>query len=109
METHIAPTPATAFFDDPRLLAPRQVEKIDRADGAFILRSPEPLAPYARCVGEWLEAWAAQTPDAIAFAEARPEGGWRWTAARRRFRQPHPRVRPGRGRDDPCSIACPGL
>ncbi len=85
METHIAPAQAAGFFDDPRLLAPRRVEKIDLGGGAFILRSPEPLAPYARCVGEWLEAWAARTPDAIAFAEGRAEGGWRrlsWGALR---------------------------
>ena len=24
----------------------------------FVLRSPEPLKPYARCIGEWLEHWA---------------------------------------------------
>ncbi len=34
-----------------------------------MLRCPEPLQPHARCVGEWLEHWAATTPDAIAFAE----------------------------------------
>ena len=38
-------------------------------DGSFVLRSPEPLQPYARCTGEWLERWAAETPDAPAFAE----------------------------------------
>jgi feruloyl-CoA synthase len=65
------------FFDDPRLLAPRQVQRDDLADGAFVLRSPAPLAPYARCVGEWLEHWAAHTPDAIAFAEPAVDSGWR--------------------------------
>jgi feruloyl-CoA synthase len=42
-----------------------------------VLRSPEPLQPYARCVGEWLERWAAETPDALALAERDGEGGWR--------------------------------
>ena len=66
------------FFTDPRWLGPRHVERIDRADGGFVLRSPETLAPPARCVGEWLEHWAQATPDAPAFAEpaARPED-WR--------------------------------
>ena len=67
---------AHGFFQDPRLLAPRRVEKQELGGGAFVLRCPEPLAPYARCVGEWLEHWAAATPDATAFAEPRAEGGW---------------------------------
>jgi feruloyl-CoA synthase len=46
-------------------------------DGSFVLRSPEPLRPYARCIGEWLEHWARETPDAPAFAERTHEGGWR--------------------------------
>ena len=37
---------------------------MDLGEGAFELRSPEPLAPYVRCIGEWLEQWARQTPDA---------------------------------------------
>ncbi len=69
--------PFADFFDDPRMLAPRRVERQDLGGGAFVLRSPEPLAPYARCIGEWLERWAAETPDALAFAEPRAEGGWR--------------------------------
>ncbi len=74
------------FFDDPRLLAPRAVVREDAADGSFVLRSPEPLQPYARCVGEWLERWARETPDAPAFAEPAAGGGWAvlsWSALRR--------------------------
>ncbi|MFD2452904.1 hypothetical protein [Ideonella paludis] len=59
----------TNFFDDPRMLAPRATTKLDLAGGGFVLRSPEPLAPFARCTGEWLERWAQETPDAPAFAE----------------------------------------
>ena len=40
------------------------VLKTDLGGGAFMLRSPEPLQPYARCVGEWLEQWARDTPQA---------------------------------------------
>jgi hypothetical protein len=50
-------------------LAPPRVARIGFDDGSFVLRSPEPLKPYARCVGEWLERWAAETPDAPALAE----------------------------------------
>jgi feruloyl-CoA synthase len=73
-------TPAAhspSFFDDPRLLAPRRTEKLLLGDGAFVLRHPEPLRPYVRCIGEWLEQWARQTPEAVAFAEPEPGGGWR--------------------------------
>ena len=67
----------TDFFSDPRMLGPRRTERVDLGGGAFLLRCPEALAPYARCVGVWLEQWARDTPDALAFAE--PDGalGWR--------------------------------
>jgi feruloyl-CoA synthase len=66
----------SSFFNDPRMLAPRRVERMDLGQGAFELRCPEPLAPYARCIGEWLEQWARNTPDALAFAEPAADGGW---------------------------------
>jgi feruloyl-CoA synthase len=68
---------ATSFFDDEQQLAPRRVERLAHADGGFVLRSPEPLLAHARCVGEWLEQWAQQTPTARAVAEPLPGGGWR--------------------------------
>ncbi|WP_158668769.1 feruloyl-CoA synthase [Bradyrhizobium guangdongense] len=51
------------LFATPRTVAER------RADGSIVLRSPEPLRDGARCVGDWLEQWARQTPDAIFLAE----------------------------------------
>jgi len=77
----------TGFFDDPRLLAPRRTVREDRPGGEFVLRSPEPLQPFVRCVGEWLERWAAETPEAPAFAEPDGQGGWTvlsWGALRQR-------------------------
>ncbi len=74
------------FFDDPAQLAPRRAMRQDLGGGAFLLRSPEPLQPHARCVGEWLERWAKQTPQALAFAEP-AAGGWArltWQALRQR-------------------------
>jgi feruloyl-CoA synthase len=79
------PTPAP-FWDDPQQLAPPRVARIPFDDGSFVLRSPEPLKPYARCVGEWLERWAAETPTAPALAERLPDGQWRrlnWGELRR--------------------------
>jgi len=62
---------------DTRSLAPARTARIAFDDGSFVLRSPEPLKPYARCTGEWLEHWAAATPDAVAFAERGRDGRWR--------------------------------
>jgi feruloyl-CoA synthase len=77
----------TDFFSDPQLLAPRRTERVDLGGGVFLLRHPEPLAPYARCVGEWLEEWSAATPEAPALAEPDGVGGWHtlsWRELRRR-------------------------
>jgi len=76
---------ALDWIEDPRMLAPPRAVRVGLDDGSFVLRSPEPLKPYARCVGEWLERWAAETPLAPAFAERTPDGGWRrlaWGEAR---------------------------
>lgn len=56
--------------------APPVVERIDRGNGAFLLRSPQPLAPHARSTGEWLAAWARRAPQRVFLAE-RAAGGWR--------------------------------
>jgi feruloyl-CoA synthase len=68
--------------------APARVERIERGNGAFLLRSPVPLATPARCTGDWLVAGAARVPDRVVFAE-RQGGAWRkvtyqqaWVAAR---------------------------
>jgi feruloyl-CoA synthase len=65
------------FFTDPQFLAPPRVERHGLGGGAFLLRSPEPLGPYARCIGEWLQHWAVQTPEAVALAERDASGEWR--------------------------------
>jgi len=65
-----------AFLDDQDQIAPPRTERVDLGGGAFLLRSPEALQPHARCVGEWLERWARETPEAIALAEREGEG-WR--------------------------------
>ena len=66
-----------SFFDDPTQLAPRRTVKTDLGDGVFTLHHPEPLGRFARCVGEWLERWARETPEALAFAEPDAASGWR--------------------------------
>jgi feruloyl-CoA synthase len=58
-----------------RFAAPR-VDVITLPDGGMILRSPQRLEPYCRNLGDMLEHWGAETPDAIFLAE-RAGKGWR--------------------------------
>src|SRR5687767_494910 len=55
--------------------APQKVEIEKRADGTILLRSPQKLAPYARCVTEWLVQWSDKAPDRTFLAE---RAGERW-------------------------------
>ena len=53
------------------------VAKEERPDGSVILRSTVPLQPYARCVGDWLEQWAKQSPEVVFLGErAGPDARW---------------------------------
>jgi len=56
--------------------APAEVRLEKRADGATILRSPQPLKPCARAVGDWLVHWYERAPDRTFLAERKGEG-WR--------------------------------
>ncbi len=56
--------------------APPRVEVEQRPDGTTLLRSPEPLRPFARAVGEWLVHWASIAPDRCFLAE-RAGDAWR--------------------------------
>jgi feruloyl-CoA synthase len=64
------------FGDSEALASPRTLRE-PLPQGGFILRHPEPLQPYARCIGEWLEHWARQTPDALFLAERTASAAWR--------------------------------
>jgi feruloyl-CoA synthase len=64
-------------FSDPQALAPARVLRDERPDGSFVLRHPEALQPFARCIGDWLEHWAQVTPDALFLAERDAAGAWR--------------------------------
>jgi len=62
---------------DPKIIfAPARVTCVRRGDGTIDLRSPMPLAPYARCVGEWLVRWAERSPQRTYLA-SRNATGWR--------------------------------
>ena len=55
--------------------APAAVEVENRRDGSIVLRSPQKLGFYARCVTEWLVKWSDQVPDRTFLAE---RSGDRW-------------------------------
>src|SRR5712664_4139204 len=56
--------------------APAKVDVEKRPDGSMILRSPQKLGPYARCVTEWLVHWSDGAPERVFLAERRKDG-WR--------------------------------
>jgi feruloyl-CoA synthase len=58
-------------------LAPREVLLDKRADGSMLLRSPQKLGSYARCVTEWLSHWSDKAPDRVFLAERTPAGPWK--------------------------------
>ena len=58
-------------------LAPAKVELEKRADGSMLLRSPQKLAPYARCVTEWLVQWSDRQPERVFLAERGKNDAWR--------------------------------
>jgi len=49
--------------------APARVELQKRADGAMLLRSPQNLGPYSRCVTQWLVEWSDREPGRAFLAE----------------------------------------
>jgi feruloyl-CoA synthase len=69
----------------PITFLPARVDVEQRPDGILILRSPEPLRAYARCLGEYLERWAVEKPNGIFLAQ-RSGNDWRkitWAETRR--------------------------
>ena len=60
--------------------APARVEREDLPGGAFILRSPMTLEPYAATLCEHLEGWAEKAPDRPFLAQRDGSGGWRKVA-----------------------------
>jgi feruloyl-CoA synthase len=65
-------------------LAPAKVEVEKRADGSMLLRSPQKLAPYARCVTEWLVQWSDRVPERTFLAE-RNKDSWRKVSYREAY------------------------
>jgi feruloyl-CoA synthase len=63
--------PLDTLFAVPEVVADR------RADGSIWLKSATPLQQGARCVGDWLERWARQTPERNFLGQrSRVEAPW---------------------------------
>jgi feruloyl-CoA synthase len=58
-------------------LGPADVLLERRSDGAILVRSPHPLAPYGQKLTARLEHWASHAPDRVFLAQREPSGGWR--------------------------------
>ena len=58
-------------------LAPAEVAVERRTDGSMLLRSPQKLGGYARCVTEWLVQWSDRAPDRVFLAERNASGAWK--------------------------------
>ena len=56
-------------------LAPAAV-KLERRSANVYLRSPQKLAPYSRCITEWLSHWSDKAPERTFLAERKGEA-WR--------------------------------
>jgi feruloyl-CoA synthase len=56
--------------------APAKVELDKRADGSMLLRSPQQLGPYSRCITEWLVEWSDRAPTRVFLAERKGDE-WR--------------------------------
>jgi feruloyl-CoA synthase len=50
------------------------VELDRQADGAFIMRTTEPLADYDRRIGDWLDRWEGEAPDRLFIVEQTASG-----------------------------------
>jgi feruloyl-CoA synthase len=70
-------------------LAPRKVLLDKRADGSMLMRSPQALGSYARCVTEWLVHWSDKAPERVFLAERSAAGDWK----RLRYREAYGAVR----------------
>ena len=57
--------------------APPAVNVTPLRDGGCVLRSPQALGPYARCIGEYLVHWGTSAPEQLFLAERAADGNWR--------------------------------
>jgi feruloyl-CoA synthase len=66
-------------------LAPAKVDLEKRKDGSMLLRSPQKLGAYPRCLTEWLVTWSDQAPDRVFLKERASSGSWRQLSYRETY------------------------
>jgi feruloyl-CoA synthase len=64
--------------------APPKVELEKRPDGSMLLRSPQKLGAYARCVTEWLVHWSDHAPEQTFLVE-RVKDQWKGLSYREAY------------------------
>jgi feruloyl-CoA synthase len=65
--------------------APAKVELEKRADGSMLMRSPQKLGAYPRCLTEWLVRWSDKAPERVFLKERDSSGGWRELSYRQTY------------------------
>ena len=61
----------------PSVLGTLTPSLVARPDGAFLVRSAEPLPDYPRRLGDCLRRWAREAPDRVFLAERNADRSWR--------------------------------
>ena len=61
---------------EPPLFAPARMERIALPGGGCLLRSREPLAPYAPRITDWLWDWEKAAPERPFLRERGADGSW---------------------------------
>ena len=70
-------TAAASRENSSSLFATPAISVDRRNDGSIIVKSTAPLQAHGRCVGDWLEHWARQTPERIFLGErAKADAPW---------------------------------
>ena len=64
--------------------APAKVELDKRSDGTIVMRSPQKLGLYSRCVTEWLVEWSDRAPGRVFLSERKGEG-WKTISYREAY------------------------
>ena len=64
------------MVDTDRRFAPPAVRAEHRPDGSLVLRSPDPLGEYGRCLSDWLVHWASVAADRPFILERATDGRW---------------------------------
>ncbi|HTQ06360.1 MAG TPA: feruloyl-CoA synthase [Polyangiaceae bacterium] len=69
------------------MFAPPAVDLLEHPDGSLLLRSRQSLKRYERCIGEYLQRWAAAAPARPFLMERGRDGRWQGVTYREALEQ----------------------